>query len=187
MVCGRARLGGLPIGAVAVETRVVGRRSSRRTPPSRSAKSAEETQAGQVWFPDSAFKTAQAIGDMNREGLPLIIFANWRGFAGGCGTCTARFSSTAPTSWTPLREYARCSIFVYVPHGELRSRGAWVVIDSSINPEMMEFYASDASKGGVLEPEGVVDIKFRRADLVKVMKRVPGDAEPGGARRRVAR
>jgi acetyl-CoA carboxylase/biotin carboxylase 1 len=25
--------------------------------------------------------------------------------------------------------------------------------------------------GGVLEPEGVVDIKFRRADLVKVMKR----------------
>jgi acetyl-CoA carboxylase carboxyltransferase component len=42
----------------------------------------EEMQAGQVWFPDSAFKTAQAIGDMNREGLPLIIFANWRGFAG---------------------------------------------------------------------------------------------------------
>ena len=43
----------------------------------------EEMQAGQVWFPDSAFKTAQAIGDMNREGLPLIIFANWRGFSGG--------------------------------------------------------------------------------------------------------
>jgi acetyl-CoA carboxylase carboxyltransferase component len=36
-----------------------------------------------VWFPDSAFKTAQAISDFNFEGLPLIIFANWRGFAGG--------------------------------------------------------------------------------------------------------
>lgn len=40
-------------------------------------------QAGQVWFPDSAFKTYQAIKDFNREGLPLMVFANWRGFSGG--------------------------------------------------------------------------------------------------------
>lgn len=45
-------------------------------------------QAGQVWFPDSAFKTAQAIRDFNREHLPLMIFANWRGFSSGMkGTC----------------------------------------------------------------------------------------------------
>lgn len=36
-----------------------------------------------MWFPDSAFKTAQAIKDLNREGLPLMVFANWRGFSGG--------------------------------------------------------------------------------------------------------
>ena len=36
-----------------------------------------------MWYPDSAFKTAQAIEDMNREDLPLFIFANWRGFSGG--------------------------------------------------------------------------------------------------------
>lgn len=41
------------------------------------------SQAGQVWFPDSAFKTAQAIQDFSREDLPLMIFANWRGFSGG--------------------------------------------------------------------------------------------------------
>jgi acetyl-CoA carboxylase carboxyltransferase component len=41
------------------------------------------SQAGQVWFPDSAFKTAQAIQDFDREDLPLLIFANWRGFSGG--------------------------------------------------------------------------------------------------------
>ncbi len=42
-----------------------------------------------MWFPDSAFKTAQAIKDLNREGLPLIVFANWRGFSGGMkGTFT---------------------------------------------------------------------------------------------------
>ena len=81
VVTGRARLGGLPIGAVAVETR-----TSTKTVPAdpafEGAQQAEEQQPGQVWFPDSAFKTAKAIGDMNREGLPLIIFANWRGFAG---------------------------------------------------------------------------------------------------------
>ena len=37
----------------------------------------------QVWFPDSAFKTAQAIYDFNREELPLMVLANWRGFSGG--------------------------------------------------------------------------------------------------------
>lgn len=37
-----------------------------------------------VWFPDSAYKTAQAINDFNHgENLPLMIFANWRGFSGG--------------------------------------------------------------------------------------------------------
>jgi acetyl-CoA carboxylase / biotin carboxylase 1 len=40
-------------------------------------------EAGQVWYPNSAHKTAQAIFDFNKEGLPLIIFANWRGFSGG--------------------------------------------------------------------------------------------------------
>ncbi|KAH8046017.1 acetyl-CoA carboxylase [Aureococcus anophagefferens] len=38
---------------------------------------------GQVWFPDSAYKTAQAIRDFSGENLPIVIFANWRGFSGG--------------------------------------------------------------------------------------------------------
>lgn len=36
-----------------------------------------------VWFPDSAYKTAQVIQDFSKEDLPLFIFANWRGFSGG--------------------------------------------------------------------------------------------------------
>jgi acetyl-CoA carboxylase / biotin carboxylase 1 len=51
-------------------------------------------EAGQVWYPNSAYKTAQAIFDFNREGLPLIIFANWRGFSGGQQdmVCTTQMS-----------------------------------------------------------------------------------------------
>ena len=41
------------------------------------------SQAGQVWYPDSAYKTAQAIRDFGLEQLPFFIFANWRGFSGG--------------------------------------------------------------------------------------------------------
>jgi acetyl-CoA carboxylase carboxyltransferase component len=40
-------------------------------------------QSDQVWFPDSAHKTATAIQDFNGEDLPLFILANWRGFSGG--------------------------------------------------------------------------------------------------------
>lgn len=40
-------------------------------------------QAGQVWFPDSALKTAQAMEEFELEGLPLMVMANWRGFSGG--------------------------------------------------------------------------------------------------------
>ena len=40
----------------------------------------------------------------------------------------------------------RQPVMVYIPcEGELRG-GAWVVIDATINPRMMEFYAADASK-----------------------------------------
>ena len=40
-------------------------------------------QAGQVWFPNSALKTAEAMEEFDREQLPLVILANWRGFSGG--------------------------------------------------------------------------------------------------------
>lgn len=105
------RLGGIPLGVIAVETRTV-----ELTVPADPANLDSESkvsisccglwfkqitsqcfisyhgfvrwwqvlqQAGQVWFPDSAFKTAQVICDFNAERLPLMVFANWRGFSGG--------------------------------------------------------------------------------------------------------
>jgi acetyl-CoA carboxylase/biotin carboxylase 1 len=70
-----------------------------------------------------------------------------------------------------LRKYSR-PVFVYIPPGgELRG-GAWVVLDPTINPEMMEMYADLDSRGGVLEPSGTVEIKFRDRDLLKAMHRL---------------
>lgn len=53
-------------------------------------------------------------------------------------------------------------VIVYIPpHGELRG-GAWAVVDPSINPACMHMYADPRSRGGVLEPEGTVQVKLRK-------------------------
>lgn len=70
-----------------------------------------------------------------------------------------------------LSEYKQ-PVFVYiVPNGELRG-GAWVVLDPSINPQQMEMYADKDSRGGVLEPEGIVEIKYRRDKVLATMQRL---------------
>ncbi|KAJ2365558.1 acetyl-coenzyme-A carboxylase, partial [Coemansia sp. RSA 2610] len=66
----------------------------------------------------------------------------------------------------------RQPVFVYIiPNGELRG-GAWVVVDPTINPDMMEMYADSKSRGGVLEPEGIVEIKFRKPQMLACMERL---------------
>ncbi|XP_072302602.1 acetyl-CoA carboxylase 1 isoform X3 [Eucyclogobius newberryi] len=170
VVVGRARLGGIPTGVVAVETRSV-ELSIPADPANLDSEAKIIQQAGQVWFPDSAFKTAQAIKDFNREGLPLIVFANWRGFSGGMKDMYDQVLKFGAYIVDGLREYVQ-PVLVYIPpQAELRG-GSWVVIDPTINPRHMEMYADKDSRGGVLEPEGTVEIKFRRKDLVKTMRRV---------------
>lgn len=91
VVVGRARLGGLPVGVIAVETRTTETRIPS-DPADLGSKVDVISNPGQVWFPNSAFKTAQAIKDMNKEQLPLMIFANWRGFSGTNGVSLSLFS-----------------------------------------------------------------------------------------------
>uniref|UniRef100_A0A4W5R519 acetyl-CoA carboxylase n=1 Tax=Hucho hucho TaxID=62062 RepID=A0A4W5R519_9TELE len=170
VVVGRARLGGIPTGVVAVETRSV-ELSIPADPANLDSEAKIIQQAGQVWFPDSAFKTSQAIKDLNREGLPLMVFANWRGFSGGMKDMYDQVLKFGAYIVDGLREY-RQPVLVYIPpQAELRG-GSWVVIDPTINPRHMEMYADKDSRGGVLEPEGTVEIKFRKKDLVKTMRRV---------------
>lgn len=70
-----------------------------------------------------------------------------------------------------LRKYTK-PIFIYIPpNGELRG-GAWAVVDPTINPRYMEMFADNTSRAGVLEPSGIVEIKFRNKDLIKTMHRI---------------
>lgn len=173
VVVGRARLGGVPTGIVAVETRCV-EKLTPADPASPDTREYVVTQAGQVWYPDSAAKTAQAIRDFNREGLPLFILANWRGFSGGMRDMFDEILKPGSQIVDALRNYKQ-PVFVYIPPGgELRG-GAWVVLDTLINPAMIEMYADRHCRGGVLEPEGTVDVKFRRREVVKSMHRLDNE------------
>uniref|UniRef100_A0A665XDD5 acetyl-CoA carboxylase n=1 Tax=Echeneis naucrates TaxID=173247 RepID=A0A665XDD5_ECHNA len=170
VVVGRARLGGIPLGVIAVETRTV-ELTVPADPANLDSESKVLQQAGQVWFPDSAFKTAQAICDFNRERLPLMVFANWRGFSGGMKDMYDQILKFGAYIVDALRGFHQ-PVLVYIPpHAELRG-GSWVVIDPTINPLCMELYADRESRGGVLEAEGTVEIKFRRKDLLKTMRRL---------------
>jgi acetyl-CoA carboxylase/biotin carboxylase 1 len=171
VVCGRARLGGIPVGVIAVETRLMEQRipADPANPESREAVLA---QAGQVWYPDSAYKTATVIRDFNNaENLPLIIFANWRGFSGGTRDMYGEILKFGAMIVDELRVY-RHPVFVYIPpNGELRG-GAWVVVDPTINEARMEMYADVESRGGILEPPGICEVKFRDKDQKAVMHRL---------------
>lgn len=169
-VCGRARLGGLPVGVVMPELRSV-QCIHPADPADPGSKELVSTQAGQVWFPDSAYKTAQAIGDMNKEGLPLIIIANWRGFSGGMRDMYESILKFGSMIVEKLVGYKQ-PVLVYVPPGgELRG-GAWVVIDPTINKDQMEMFVDPSARGGILEPAGIVEIKYRKAQILTTMARL---------------
>ena len=170
VVTGRAKLGGIPVGIVAVETQTV-MQVIPADPGQLDSHERVVPQAGQVWFPDSASKTAQALLDFNREEIPLFILANWRGFSGGQRDLFEGILQAGSTIVENLRTYKQ-PVFVYIPMmGELRG-GAWVVVDSRINSDHIEMYADRTAKGNVLEPEGMIEIKFRTKELLECMGRL---------------
>jgi acetyl-CoA carboxylase/biotin carboxylase 1 len=171
VVVGRARLGGIPIGVIGVETRSV-ENVTPADPANPDSIEQVTSEAGGVWYPNSAFKTAQAINDFNNgEQLPLMILANWRGFSGGQRDMYNEVLKYGSYIVDALVKYEQ-PVFVYIPpFGELRG-GSWVVVDPTINPQFMEMYADEDSRGGVLEPEGIVGIKYRKERQLDTMARL---------------
>lgn len=63
-----------------------------------------------------------------------------------------------------LQSYTQPIVVYLPPFCELRG-GAWAVLDTKINPTCITMLADPESRGGVIEPPGVVEIKFRQRDL----------------------
>ena len=170
VVAGRATLGGIPCGVVLVETRTT-KKFNPADPADPESVAAVNPQAGQVWFPDSARKTADAMEDFHKESLPCFIIANWRGFSGGMRDMYDQVLKFGASIVDNLRQYTY-PVFIYIPpFGELRG-GAWVVVDPVINHHAaVEMYCDATSRGGILEPAGVVEIKYREAEVRELIRR----------------
>jgi len=171
VIVGRARLGGIPMGVIMTENRT----SEAIKPADPADLQASETiiqEAGCVWFPNSAYKTAQAINDFRTEDLPLMVFANWRGFSGGQRDMfdeVLKYGSLIVDAFVAYEQ----PVFVFIPpFAEIRG-GAWVVVDSSINSNVMEMYASKRdARAGVLEANGAASVKYRTKDLIVTIHRL---------------
>jgi acetyl-CoA carboxylase/biotin carboxylase 1 len=124
VVVGRGRLGGCPIGVIATECRTTIKRIPA-DPANPESRQVEYPQAGQVFFPDSAFKTASALRDFAGEQLPVLIIANWRGFSGGQRDLLQEMLKFGAMIVEQLAVYP-LPVLVYIPpKGELRG-GSWV-------------------------------------------------------------
>ena len=125
VVVGRARLGGIPMGVIAVESRTI-ENVTPADPANADSMEQISQEAGGVWYPNSAFKTAQALKDFNYgEQLPVMILANWRGFSGGQRDMYNEVLKYGSYIVDALVKYEQ-PIFVYIPPlGELRG-GSWV-------------------------------------------------------------
>ncbi|KAG1712638.1 hypothetical protein DVH05_000380 [Phytophthora capsici] len=118
-IVGRGRLGGISVGVVVTEVR-----TSEKIIPADPATPASQgnltQQAGQVWFPGSAHKTAAAIKDFKGEDLPLFILTNWRGFSGGQRGMFDEVLKFGAAIVDGLVNYEQ-PVFVYIsPSAELR-------------------------------------------------------------------
>ncbi|MES1919867.1 hypothetical protein MHBO_001620, partial [Bonamia ostreae] len=170
VIIGRARLGGIPVGVITSEMQ----KSNKIVPADPAVNESRETvisRAGQVWYPESSQKTAAALRDFTRENLPIFVLANWRGFSGGMRDMFDEVLKTGAEIVCALKECKK-PVFVYLsPKAELRG-GAWVVLDSKINPSVIETYSSKSARSGILEAEGTLDVKIKELRIENLARRL---------------
>ena len=99
VICGRARLGGIPMGVISVETRCV-EHVIPADPANPESTEVIVQKAGQVWFPDSAYKTASAIQ------VCIVLYAFHSDNSYYSIFCCSGFQSRRATAFDYLRKLA---------------------------------------------------------------------------------
>jgi len=111
----------------------------------------------------------------------VIVLANWRGFSGGLGDLFGGVLQLGALIFSALRDYP-APVFVHLPPGAELRGGAWAVLDARSSPDGaaggIEVTADPTARGGVLEPSGVVEIRFRSRERREMARRL--DSELAG-------
>ncbi len=164
---GRATIGGQPVGFITVETRTV-EKVVPADPSIEGSAPVETNQFGQVWYPDSSFKTSQWIQFMRYERRPIILLPNWRGFAGGKIDLYNEVVKFGAMIVDELVHFDLPVILYIPPYAELRG-GAWVVVDPQINPDRIVLLVDEHATGSILEPSGMESVPLIRRQIKRDM------------------
>jgi biotin carboxylase/acetyl-CoA carboxylase carboxyltransferase component/biotin carboxyl carrier protein len=118
---------------------------------------------------EGAEKISQAIEDFGREGLDVFVLVHWKGFAAGDQDMLDGVLKTGSNIVRSIGN-SRTKIFVYLgPNAELRG-GAWVVFDKMIGKQVT-FMSHPTGRGGVMQPDGTMEIKFKEEERRKMIER----------------
>ena len=160
------------MGVIAVETRTI-----ERVVPADPANPAfvRTTHHGgwpSVALPNSSVQTGPSDLRFQPRERPrhLLCLQNWRGFSGGQQDMYDEVLKQGLKNcrWAVGVQAASFRLHCCQTERKLRG-GAWVVLDPSINADgQMEMYADVEARAGVLEPEGIVEIKMRRDKIGSV-------------------
>ena len=118
-----------------------------------------ENKNGAVLYPDSSFKIAQTINNVNHEKIPLFVWINWRGFSGGTRDMFNQVLKFGSMIVDALRQF-NYPVYAYVPPGAELRGGAMVVFSPGINSQI-RMWADPSARVGVLEPSGAYEVKYR--------------------------
>ena len=143
MVIGRARVGGKAIGILA-NNPIATKKSIPVEPGNMDSETQTLTQSGSLWYPDNTLKTSQAFKDIEKENLPIVMFANLRGFSGGTTDMFQEILKFVAGIVQALESITQ-PVYIYLPpYAQLRAR-AMVVLSKSISPNRIKIWARPTS------------------------------------------
>ncbi len=170
VVTGRARLGGIPVGVIAVETRTL-ERVVPADPANPNSTEQRIMEAGQGGTRTRRTRRRRPSGTLTRRAAP----SSWP--TGEASRRTARHVRRDPQAGL---QDCRRSVFVQAARvcaHSAHGRAAWwlvVVVDSAINDNGLIEMSADvnSARGGVLEASGLVEIKYRADKQRATMERL---------------
>lgn len=108
---------------------------------------------------NSSEKFASFVDQVDREGLHLLILANFKGFSGGDRDMKNGILKYGAKILEKFQKF-RKKVFVYIGREWQVRGGTFVILDKFLNHKI-RVYASKDSKIGVLQPDGLSEVKFK--------------------------
>ena len=172
MVCGRGTIDGKRLGVIAAQCQPTVSIHQTTDPAHPKSQSVKTENPGNVLFADSSAKVARCLEDCRLENIPVVLFANIRGFS---GDTTEMFRAVLTHGSNIVNSLTKDGppVFVYIPpYGTLRG-GSYVVLTPTINPKRLRLLVDPRATVGILEPSASSAFLWKKKDHQSLLDRSP--------------